>query len=154
MLAYAQMCVMTARSDLLTTGLPFSISPPPLQASYSKDGIFIGAAATCTRTDANGEPVQSELSALYVLSKSVICEPPYAPDPSHAPIPEVPAAVYFAHRAWYRSVAETELAMIEDEYEPFNSYIAPARAQNADDLDNKPLFAMKVRSHLQLQLKH
>ena len=44
----------------------------------------------------------------------------------------------------YRSVTEQELSMVEDKFEPFNSYISPARPQNKGDLDEQPLFAMKV----------
>lgn len=52
--------------------------------------------------------------------------------------------MYFAHRAWYRSVAEGELTMIETVYKPFNSYITPARPQSVKDVRKQPLFAMKV----------
>lgn len=122
------------------------MSCPCVQASYSKDGIFIGAAATCTRQDAAGSPLRQELSALYVLPKHSICEPPSRADedPDRS-TPQVFAAVYFAHRAWYRSVAEGELVMVEDKFEPFNSNVAPARPQNEEDLHEQPLFAMKVR---------
>jgi hypothetical protein len=117
-----------------------------VQASYSKDGIFIGAAATCTRQDASGNPLRQELSALYVLPKHSVCESPSSKadeDPDRS-TPTVFAAVYFAHRAWYRSVAEGELVMVDDKFEPFNSYVAPARPQDEEDLHEQPLFAMKV----------
>jgi hypothetical protein len=72
----------------------------------------------------------------------VLCDPPRQDPDRH--VPEVFAAMYFAHRAWYRSVAEGELTMIETVYKPFNSYITPARPQSVKDVRKQPLFAMKV----------
>lgn len=112
------------------------------QVSYSKDGLFIAGAPTCV-----GETPEAHqsLAALFVFSKEILCEPPSSADPDRSTA-EVYAAVYFAHRAWYRSVAEAELTMVEDKYEPFNSYISPARPQHHEDLQAQPLFAMKVRA--------
>lgn len=109
--------------------------------SYSKDGLFIAGAPTCV-----GESSESRqmLAALFVFSKEVLCEPPNPTDPDRSMV-QVHAAVYFAHRSWYRSVAEAELTMVEDRFEPFNSYISPARPQGKEDLHSQPLFAMKVR---------
>jgi hypothetical protein len=88
--------------------------------------------------------VEQELAALYVIGKGALCEPPSADD-SPDRNPNIYAAVYFAARAWYRSVADSELTMVEDRYEPFNSYINPVRPQGLSDLDHQPFFVMKVR---------
>lgn len=113
-----------------------------LQISYSKEAIFIGAAPKCV-SDIAGRRVEQELAALYVIGKGALCEPPTSND-SPDRSPNIYAAVYFASRAWYRSVADTELTMVEDKYEPFNSYINPVRPQGLADLDHQPFFVMKV----------
>jgi hypothetical protein len=81
-----------------------------------------------------------------VIDKSVLCEPPAVDDATPDRTPNIYAAVYFASRAWYRSVADAELTMVEDTYEPFNSYINPVRPQSLADLDYQPIFVMKVRT--------
>lgn len=118
--------------------------PPLLQISYSKKALFIGTAPTCVSM-VNGKQHEQVLSTLYVIEKDILCEPPSSEVSPDRSTPSVYAAAYFAHRAWYRSVADAELAMVDDEYEPFNSYINPVRPQGLEDLQSQPYFVMKVR---------
>lgn len=113
------------------------------QASYSKHGLYISAAATCTFPDKNGTQVEQVMSTLYVFSKDILCRPPEVISPERD-APRIYAAMYHASRSWYRSVTEEELELVDDMYEPFNSYITPARPQGEEDMEGRPLFAMKV----------
>lgn len=95
----------------------------------------------------NGGNSTQHLAALYAMSKDALCDPTHGSDPDRVDSInyKLYAAVYMASRAWYRSVAEAELAMVPDVYEPFNSHIVPARPQHVSDLEDDPLFVMKVR---------
>ena len=120
-----------------------------LQASYSKDGIFIGGTPTCKVTKGppgNTTITSQRLSSLYVMSKDALCDPIQITDPDRPDQVEfrLHAAIYFASVSWYRSVSESERGMVPDAYKPFNSHINPARPQHVSDLDDAPLFVMKV----------
>lgn len=113
------------------------------QMSYSNNAILIGASPSCSSGDATSQ----HLATLYVLPKDAVLKPAqtHPTNSTATTIPRVQAAIYFAHRSWYRSVVEEELALVPNQYEPFNSHIAPARPQSKADLDDPPLLVMKVR---------
>lgn len=100
--------------------------------------MFIGGSNTCP-TGLVDKP-RSILTALYAFSKKAL----YARPPLTGTA-DIKAAVYLPSKAWYRSVSGTELHLVLDEFEPFNSIPTPVRPQTVHDLESDPMFVIKVR---------
>lgn len=108
-----------------------------MQASYSEDGIFVGMGTYCG--DFSHDDGHAFLSVLYAYSKKTLYSKP-------GDKPCVWAAAYYGPTSWYRSVPPPAQMVIEDSFKPFNNYIQPSRPQDKEDVTDKPMFVMKVRS--------
>lgn len=73
---------------------------PPLQLSYSADGIFISIGAFADRPDGTG----SYQSGLHVFPKHVVFSTPSVDLPSGSPSIVVNRATYLPDRSWFRSL--------------------------------------------------
>lgn len=108
---------------------------PCLQSSYSHDGIFISIGASCGGAGPKAEA--GIMSTLYAFSKSALYS-------TSRPPHKIFAATYIGAMSWKSSISHKEQSLIKEDYRTFNNLITPARPQDEGDVEEVPLFVMKV----------
>lgn len=77
------------------------------------------------------------MSTLYAFSKAALYS-------TSRPPHKILAATYIGAMSWKSSISHKEQSLIKEDYRTFNNLITPARPQDEGDVDEDPLFVMKV----------
>lgn len=121
-------------TNSLPTLCPLPSLPPPLPPlPLLKTACSIGASCSSSQ---KGEET-AIMSTLYAYSKAALYD-------VSTSSPNILAATYMGPMSWKSSISHKEQSLVKEDYRTFNNLITPARPQAPEDVDEEPLFVMKV----------